>query len=273
MTSIAVPAPSAEIAEEALAPAPRRLEPETPIIFVVPAYNEEENIPRLLEDLEARPRLFPPESRILVVDDGSQDGTAGVVEEYGGPLPLELIRLERNQGPGAAFRAGFAAALDRCPEEALVVTLEADTTSDLDALPVMIERAAAGAELVLASWVMVNVSRLRRTLSEGAGWVVRRSLGLQATTVSSFFRVYRASILRAGFESYGDSLIRERGFACKAEILAKLAEIGARIEEVPVGLDTTRRVGKSKMPIFRTILAYWRMVARHRNAARGAAQT
>ena len=265
MTSIAVPAPAADLAEDTLAPPASGFQPETPIIFVVPAYNEEENIPRLIADLESRPRLFPPESRVLVVDDGSQDGTAAVVESYGGSLPLELIRLEQNQGPGAAFRAGFVAALERCPDDALVVTLEADTTSDLDALPHMLERAASGAELVLARWVMVNVSRMRQTLSEGAGWVVRRSLGLQATTVSSFFRVYQASILRAGFDRYGDALIRERGFACKAEILANLTKLGARVEEVPVGLDTSRRVGKSKMPIFRTIIAYWRMVARQRS--------
>src|SRR5438046_925589 len=101
------------------------------------------------------------------------------------------------------------------------------------------------AELVLAAWVMENVSPLRRLLSEGAGLVVRRALGLQATTVSSFFRVYRASVLRRAFERHGDELIKERGFACKAELLAKLSKLGARIEEVPVALDTSRRVGES----------------------------
>jgi dolichol-phosphate mannosyltransferase len=269
VTSIAVPSPHLEATEVELTLIPGGYGTSVPTVFVIPAYNEEDNIPRLIADLESRPALFPPESRVLIVDDGSEDGTAAVVESYAGPLPVELIRLGENQGPGAAFRAGFAAALERCPDDALVVTLEADTTSDLDALPNMLERAAAGAELVLASWVMVNVSRLRQGLSEGAGYVVRRSLGLEATTVSSFFRVYRASILRVGFDRYGDSLIRERGFACKAEILAKLSDLGARVEEVPVGLDTSRRVGKSKMPIFRTILAYWRMVARQRSAARG----
>jgi dolichol-phosphate mannosyltransferase len=267
LSSIAVPAPSSALElEEASAARPSRLEPGRANVFVIPAFNEEENLPRLLEDLEARPSLFPPESRVLVVDDGSEDGTAAIIEGYAGPLLVELVRLEENQGPGAAFRAGFTAALERCPEDALVVTLEADTTGDLDALPQMIERAHDGAELVLAAWVMVNVGRLRRTLSEGAGFVVRRALGLEATTVSSFFRVYRASILRAGFSRYGETLIRERGFACKAEILAKLAGLGARVEEVPVGLDTSKRIGKSKMPIFRTMLAYWRMVSRERGA-------
>jgi dolichol-phosphate mannosyltransferase len=241
-----------------------------PNVFVIPAFNEEENLPRLIGDLESRPTLFPAGSRVLIVDDGSEDGTAAVVDRYDGALPLDLVRLGRNQGPGAAFRAGFAAALEGCPPEARIITLEADTTSDLDALPRMLERAATGAELVLASWVMLNVSPLRRVLSDGAGLFVRRALGLEAKTVSSFFRVYHASVLRKGFRHYGDDLIQEHGFACKAELLAKLTRIGARVAEVPVDLDTSRRIGKSKMPVLRTILAYWRMALRERGA-RGAA--
>jgi dolichol-phosphate mannosyltransferase len=248
----------------AATPAAPPLPATTPNVFVVPAYDEEENLPRLLADLEARPALFPRGSRLIVVDDGSRDATAAIAEAYAGPLPLELVRLGRNQGPGAAFRAGFAAALARSPGEALVVTLEADTTSDLDALPAMLARARAGADLVLASWVMLNVGRARRLLSDGAGFVVRRVLGVRVHTVSSFFRVYRASCLRAAGAHYGETLIRERGFACKAELLAKLAALGAVIEEEPVGLDTSRRVGESKMPIVRTVLAYWRMMARQR---------
>jgi dolichol-phosphate mannosyltransferase len=243
-----------------------RITDAVPNLFVVPAFNEEANLPRLLADLESRPALFPPGSRLLVVDDGSQDETAAIVERYRGPLPAEVIRLGRNQGPGAAFRAGFAAALEGCDGEALVVTLEADTTSDLDALPEMIRRANTGAELVLASWVMVNVSRMRRILSEGAAVIINRILGVEAKTVSSFYRVYRASTLRVASARYGDALIREPGFACKAELLSKLTSLGARIEEVDVGLDSSKRVGESKMPIFRTIFHYWRLMARQRFA-------
>jgi dolichol-phosphate mannosyltransferase len=233
-----------------------------PNVFVIPAYNEELNLPRLFVDLEERPELFPPGSRVIVVDDGSQDRTPELVSDYAGPLPVHLLDLGHNQGPGAAFRAGFEAALEHCPDDGFVVTMEADTTSDLDALPQMLERAADGAELVLASWKMHNVTRWRSGLSRAAGFLVRHALGVDAKTVSSFFRVYDAGVLRRAMAHYGDHFVRERGFACKAEILANVARLGARIEEVQVDLDWSRREGESKMPVFRTMLAYWRMLAR-----------
>lgn len=239
---------------------------EQPVVFVVPAYDEVENLPRLLADLEARPELFPTGSRVIIIDDGSTDGTPDLIEAYVGPLAVELIRMGENRGPGAAFRAGFASALAGHTTDILVVTIEADTTSDLDVLPAMLERAANGDDLVLASvhggGKMVNVGLLRRALSRCASYVVRSMLGLDAHTVSSFFRVYRGTILHSADARYGDALIEEVGFACKAELLAKLTAIGARVSEVPVDLDASRRVGESKMRLIPTLRGYWRILRR-----------
>jgi dolichol-phosphate mannosyltransferase len=109
---------------------------------------------------------------------------------------------------------------------------------------------------------LVGVSAHRRFLSRAASSVIRRGGGLDASTVSSFFRVYRAGVLHRGYERYGDTFIRERGFACKAEILMKLSRLGITIAEVPVTLDWSKREGASKMKVLPTMGGYARLMAR-----------
>ncbi len=238
-------------------------------LFIVPAYNEESNLPRLIADLEARPELWQG-GRLIVVDDGSSDATAEVAEAHAGPLAIEVIRLRFNQGPGRAFDRGFRRALELMPAEGHVVTLEGDTTSDLDAVQEMLAKASSGADVVLAchhaGGELVNVRAHRRFLSRAASYAVRRTAGLDAQTVSSFFRVYRASALRAGYERYGKDFVREPGFACKAEILIKLDRLGARIAEVPVSLDWSRREGASKLRVLPTVRGYARLMMRQATA-------
>lgn len=259
--------------ELTIGPAPLPLAAPPTAIFVVPAFNEIENLPRLFADLEARPGLFDELSHVIVVDDGSDDGTPELVRAYDGPLNVRLVELAENQGPGAAFRAGFGVALLLADDNTIVVTLEADTTSDLDAMPAMLGCLAGGADVVLASvhggCRMMNVGLLRRILSRGAGFVVRKMLKIDARTVSSFFRIYRIDVLRRAIDAYGDDLIEEAGFACKAELLAKLLGLGARVDEVPVDLDGSRRVGESKMAVLPTMLGYWRLM-RRRTVGNGA---
>jgi len=234
-------------------------------LFVVPAFNEEANVPGLLRDLERRPELWLG-GRLILVDDGSSDATAAVAEAWTGNLPVDVLRQVPNQGPGRAFDRGFRHALALAADGDRIVTLEADTTSDLDALAAMLAEATAGADVVLASvhagGEMINVGRTRRVLSRGAARFVRAGAGLDAHTVSSFFRVYRAEVLRRAYAVHGERLIREPGFACKAEILMKLSSLGALVVEVPVALDASRRIGESKLRVLPTAAGYGRLMAR-----------
>ena len=234
-------------------------------VFVIPAFNEEENLPRLLHDLEERPMLWSG-GHVILVDDGSSDGTVAVAQAYDGPVPLILVRQIRNQGAGRAFDRGFRFALELCDDDDLIVTLESDTTSDLDAIGAMLEQARAGADVVLASvhagGEMVGAGRRRESLSRAASFAVRVTAGIDARTVSSFFRVYRAGILREAYSRHGDAFIREGGFACKAEILGKLSRMDASVAEVPVDLDASRRIGDSKLKVLPTMAGYTRLMAR-----------
>jgi dolichol-phosphate mannosyltransferase len=234
-------------------------------IFVIPAYNEEANIPRLLDDLESRPELWRG-GRVVLVDDGSTDATVETARAHEGELPLEVLEQVPNQGPGAAFDRGFRHVLRDATADALIVTLESDTTSDLGALGEMLATARSGADVVLASHhdggELVNVGAHRRFLSRAAAYAIRRTSGLDARTVSSFFRVYRAGALHMAYAQHGDGLIREPGFACKAEVLIKLDKLGARIAEVPVSLDWSKREGESKLRVLPTMGGYARLMMR-----------
>ena len=119
------------------------------IRFVVPVYNEEQNVARLLADL--RPRAAELGARVVIVDDGSTDRTAALIEEHRGDLHLAVVRHKVNRGLGTALNSGIRAALGEASDDDAIVTIEGDNTSDLDDLPEMLRRFEAGADIVLAS--------------------------------------------------------------------------------------------------------------------------
>ncbi len=237
------------------------------IRFVIPAYNERENIPNLLADLGPVARDLG--ARIIFVDDGSTDGTAAAIEEHGRGLPLAIVRHPANRGLGEAINSGLRAALGESHDDDAIVTLEADNTSDLTDLPRMLERFRAGDEVVLASVYapggrILGVAPWRLAASKSVSNVFRYVGGLhEIHTLSSLYRIYRAGTLRRAAETYGYLLVREPGFAANVELLLKLYNAGAKVSEVPTVNDWSRRLGASKMNLRPTVLAYGRLMAAH----------
>ena len=237
------------------------------IRFVIPAYNESENIPNLLADLA--PRVRELGARVIFVDDGSSDGTAEAIEAHSDGLPISVVRHTVNRGLGTAINSGLRAALGESHDDDAIVTLEADNTSDLDDLPRMLESFASGSDVVLASVYapggrILGVAPWRLAASRAVSNVFRYTGGLQQIhTLSSLYRVYRAGTLRRAAETYGYLLVREPGFAANVELLLKLYNAGAEVTEVPTVNDWSRRLGASKMSLRPTVLAYGRLMAAH----------
>ncbi len=240
------------------------------IHVVVPVYNEAGNIDRLLEAVEERLLPFALPHRIVVVDDGSTDETGGRCRAAAARgVPVEVVSHATNRGPGAAFRTGFLRVLEDADPLDLVVTLEGDQTSDPSILPRLLHRVwEGGDDIALASCYLygggiVGTHLHRVGLSHLANGLMKKTLGLSGlATLSSFYRVYQVSAIRALRDRYGDSFISTHGFECMVEILYRAARLGLRISEVPMVLDGSRRVGKSKMKVVRTSLAYLRLVVR-----------
>jgi dolichol-phosphate mannosyltransferase len=237
------------------------------IRFVIPAYNEAENIPRLLADLAPRARDLG--ARVIIVDDGSTDGTAEAIEEHRQDLHLAVVRHPVNRGLGTAINSGLRAALGESQDGDAIVTLEADNTSDLDDLTMMLARFDEGFDVVLASVYapggrIIGVAPWRLAASKAVSNSFRMVGGLkQIHTLSSLYRVYRAGTLRRAVETYGYLLVREPGFAANVELLLKLYNAGATVAEVPTVNDWSKRAGVSKMNLKPTMLAYGRLMAAH----------
>lgn len=239
------------------------------IHVVVPAYDEAENVDGMLEGVRERLEPLGLRYRIVVVDDGSTDGTGDRCRRASTPAsPVEVVSHRENLGPGAAFKSGFLRVLEDAHPLDLVVTLEGDRTSDPRILMRMLHRVwEEGDDIVLASCYLygggIRGTRLHRVgLSHVANGLMKKTLGLSGlSTLSSFYRVYQVSALKAIRARYGDGFISTRGFECMVEILYRAARLGLRISEVPMLLDGSRRAGKSKMKVLRTSLAYFRLMA------------
>ncbi len=231
------------------------------LIVVLPAFNEAAALPRLLHRLQ---EAGGPDVRVLVVDDGSTDRTVEEVSALRPLLPrLRLVCHGRNRGLGAALLSGWQAAIADLPDDGIVVTMDADDTHDPALLTALVALVRGGHDVAIASRFApgggeVGLSLPRRVLSAGARIVLgnlRRIPGVRDYTCG--YRAYRVGILRRALAVYGaDGLITTAGFACTAEVLVKLAGLGARCAETPMVLHYEQKAGKSKMRIGRTLLGY-----------------
>lgn len=236
------------------------------VAVVVPAYNEEANLPNLFRELEDALADAEWRHQVIVVDDGSRDGTAALVTGYTGPLDLDLVSQGVNQGLGAAILAGFHRALED-PDVDVVVTIEADTTSDLSILDRMVDTIEAGADLAQGSMHhpdghMVDVSGFRQLTSKVASLVMRVATGTSLHTFTNLYRAMSADALRTSIARRGDALITERGFAGVTELLLNMIRDGAQVVEVPIRLDAAKRVDESKMPVWPTVRAQGRVAGK-----------
>jgi dolichol-phosphate mannosyltransferase len=239
------------------------------IHVVIPVYNEEPNIDGLLEGVRARLDPLGVRYRIVMVDDGSTDGTAAKCRAASRPdSPIVVAEHGVNRGPGAAFRTGFLAVLKDADPLDVVITMEGDRTSDEGILTRLLHRIwAEGDQLVLASCYLygggIKGTELHRVgLSHIANGLIKKTLGLSGlATLSSFYRAYQVSALQAMHARWGDEFIKSRGFECMVEILYRAAQLKLRVSEIPMVLDGSRRAGKSKMRIVKTSIAYLRLIA------------
>lgn len=231
------------------------------IYFLVPVYNEKDNLDQLCENLH---HVMPGYEKYFVFsDDGSSDGSQQKIQKVMENERYVILGDGSNNGPGFAFNKGFEWILQKSQdiENDIIVTIEADNTSDLKILPVMIKNTEMGFDLVLASVYAQGggfdkTSFFRRLTSLSANLVLRFAFDLKVLTLSSFYRVYKVSIIKK-IKANNSDIIKEPGFICMIEVLLKAVKSDASVLEIPMMLNSLQRKGKSKMKVFKTMMSYF----------------
>lgn len=209
---------------------------------VIPTYQEAANIATLLR----RIRVAEPAVHVLVVDDGSPDGTADLAEAVNAEVGhVEVLRRTSKQGLASAYQAGFARAIDDGAE--IVITMDADHSHDPIVIPLLVEAAEQGADLVIGSRYIaggqiVDWSRSRRVLSLWGNRYATAALRLPIEDATSGYRAYRSDVVNVG----DLNRVRASGYGFLIELAYRLARGGRKLVEVPITF-ADRKHGTSKI--------------------------
>jgi dolichol-phosphate mannosyltransferase len=226
------------------------------VIVVLPAYNEEANIGTLLRRILRACGTAP--FSVIVVNDGSSDGTARVLEELRTEMPLQVETHPRNMGLGATLRDGLRLAAESAGSRDIIVTMDADDSHDPEVMLRMVTMVQKGYDVVVASRYqpgssVVGLGPGRRAVS----WAASRLIGALFPTpgIRDFtcgYRAYSVSALRQAYSRFGDAFVDQEGFQCMVDVLLKLRRLPLKFAEVPMTLRYDLKLGKSKMRIWKT---------------------
>jgi dolichol-phosphate mannosyltransferase len=214
--------------------------------LILPTYDEAENIEAIVAAARtALATAAPGGYRILVVDDGSPDGTGDIADRLAAEhAEVEVLHRTVREGLGPAYLAGFAHAL--AGGAAYVLEMDADFSHDPADLARLLA-AASDADLVLGSRYVAgggvsDWGRVRRLVSRGGSWYARRVLGLRVRDLTGGFKCFRREVL----EAIDLPTVRSRGYAFQVELTHRAVRAGFRVVELPI-VFRDRRAGRSKM--------------------------
>ena len=227
--------------------------------LILPTYNEAENIEALVRAALVQLESTGIGHTILVVDDGSPDGTGLIAERLSGELePVRVLHRPRKDGLGRAYLAGFALALEEGVE--LVLEMDSDFSHDPADLPRLIA-AADAADLVLGSRYVpgggvTEWGSVRRLLSRGGSAYARILLGVPVRDLTGGFKCFHRRVL----EAINLEDVHADGYGFQIELTYKAVRAGFSVTEVPI-LFRERRVGSSKMTASIALEAVWKVPA------------
>jgi dolichol-phosphate mannosyltransferase len=221
----------------------------------LPTYNERENLERMLRALR---EVLRDGDRVLVIDDGSPDGTGEIADRLAGELDfVDVLHRPAKEGLGRAYVDGFRRVLATDAE--LVLEMDCDFSHDPADVPRLIDAAEAGADLVLGSRYVAgggtrNWGLVRRAISRGGSLYTALFLRMGVKDPTGGFKCFRRDVL----EAIDPDTITAKGYAFQIEATYRAKRAGFRVVEIPITFDD-RISGTSKMSRSIVLEAVWRV--------------
>jgi dolichol-phosphate mannosyltransferase len=217
-------------------------------LVVIPTYNEVDNIGKILDGLKNL------DLDVLIIDDGSPDGTADLVRLHN----VEVIQREGKQGLGSAYRTGFSIGIQR--GYTYIIEMDADGSHQINDLVRMMEWIGSADLLIGSRWIadggISNWSKFREYLSKSANRYANVLLSLGVKDTTSGFRIYTTELLK----KMDISTIRSEGYCFQIEMTRRALARGGSVAEVPITF-IERTHGKSKMSFAIALEAVVRITA------------
>jgi dolichol-phosphate mannosyltransferase len=222
--------------------------------LILPTYNEAENIEPFVAAVRDK---LPSEARILIVDDGSPDGTGEIADRLAAEHEgLDVLHRPRKEGLGPAYIAGFRAALEG--GAGLIVEMDSDFSHEPAYLPRLLE-AMDRADLAIGSRYVAgggvgDWGPLRRAISRSGSAYARLVLGIEVNDATAGFKCFRREVL----EAIDLDSVQSHGYAFQIELTYRALQHGFRVVEVPIVFRDRSR-GTSKMSRAIVAEAIWRV--------------
>jgi dolichol-phosphate mannosyltransferase len=215
--------------------------------LILPTYNESANIEAIVAAAgEVLAGAAPDGFRVLIVDDGSPDGTGHIADRMAAEREwLEVLHRSEKSGIGPAYLAGFGHALER--GAGYVMEMDSDFSHDPADLARLLAAVQGGADLALGSRYVpgggvTDWGWTRRLISAGGSMYARRILGLQVRDLTGGFKCFRREVL----EAIEFDRVRAQGYAFQVELTYRAVQAGFEVVEVPI-VFRDREKGQSKM--------------------------
>lgn len=205
------------------------------IHLILPAYNEEKAIGKLIERVSNLNKKSSTGISVLVVNDGSTDNTVSSLDCFKKKISIEIISREKNGGLGQALKTGILYLLPKLNNDDILITMDADNTHDPFLIPLMLDKISEGYEVIIASRFKsgskeIGVPFTRRFFSKSAKFIFTFLFPISdVKDYTSGYRAFKVSFLKKAVEKYQNSLIKEKGVVCMVELLLKLRVLDAKM--------------------------------------------